>query len=52
MSKHLIAPSILTADFLHLEKEIEIRSVRGTKVGAVFRDTKGFDPVLGKYILP
>ena len=35
-----------------LEKEIEIRSVRGSKVGAVFRDTKGFDPVLGKYILP
>jgi ribulose-phosphate 3-epimerase len=24
MSKHLIAPSILTADFLHLEKEIEM----------------------------
>ena len=24
MSKHLIAPSILTADFLHLEREIEL----------------------------
>ncbi len=24
MSKHLISPSILTADFLHLEKEIEM----------------------------
>jgi len=24
MSKHLIAPSILTADFLHLEKEIDL----------------------------
>ncbi len=35
-----------------LEKEIEIRSVRGAKVGAIFRDTKGFDAVLGKYILP
>lgn len=35
-----------------LEKEIEITSVRGMKVGAQFRDTKGFDAVLGKYILP
>jgi len=35
-----------------LEKEIEITSVRGFKVGAVFRDTSGFDTVLGRYILP
>ena len=35
-----------------LEKEIEITSVRGLKVGAVFRDTSGFDTVLGRYILP
>ncbi len=35
-----------------VEKEIEITSVRGVRIGAVFLDTKGFDAVLGKYILP
>jgi predicted RNA-binding Zn-ribbon protein involved in translation (DUF1610 family) len=35
-----------------VEKEVEVRSVRGSKVGAVFRDTREFDAVLGKYILP
>ena len=35
-----------------IEKEIEITSVRGTKIGAVFLETGGFDAVLGKYILP
>lgn len=35
-----------------VEKEISVTSVRGTKVGAVFTETKGFDKILGKYILP
>lgn len=33
-------------------KKICIESIRGSKVGAVFVDEKGFDKVLGKYILP
>jgi hypothetical protein len=35
-----------------IEKEIEVTSVRGAKVGAEYRETGGFDAVLGKYILP
>lgn len=35
-----------------IEKKISIESVRGSKVGAVFLDEKGFDKILGKYILP
>jgi hypothetical protein len=35
-----------------VEKKISIESIRGSKVGAVFLDEKGFDKILGKYILP
>ncbi len=35
-----------------LEKKISIQSVRESKVGAIFVDSKGFDKTLGKYILP
>jgi hypothetical protein len=35
-----------------IEKKISIESIRGSKVGAVFLDEKGFDKILGKYILP
>jgi predicted RNA-binding Zn-ribbon protein involved in translation (DUF1610 family) len=35
-----------------IEKKISIESIRERKVGAVFLDQKGFDKVLGKYILP
>ena len=35
-----------------IEKKISIESIRGKKVGALFLDEKGFDKVLGKYILP
>ncbi len=35
-----------------VEKKISIESIRGEKVGALFLDGKGFDKILGKYILP
>jgi hypothetical protein len=35
-----------------IEKKISIESIRGKKVGALFLDEKGFDKILGKYILP
>jgi hypothetical protein len=35
-----------------VEKEVGIISVRGSKVGAVFLDTGGYDVALGKYIIP
>ncbi len=35
-----------------VEKKISIESIRGKKVGALFLDEKGFDKILGKYILP
>ncbi len=35
-----------------IEKKISIESIRGKKVGGLFLDEKGFDKVLGKYILP
>lgn len=35
-----------------VEKKISIESIRGARVGAVFLDEKGFDKILGKYILP
>ena len=51
--------SVLIARFIlddeensKVEKKISIESIRGSKVGAIFLDEKGFDKVLGKYILP
>ena len=35
-----------------IEKKISIESIREKKVGALFLDEKGFDKILGKYILP
>jgi hypothetical protein len=35
-----------------IEKKISIESIRGSKMGAVFIDEKGFDKMIGKYILP
>ncbi len=35
-----------------VEKKISIESIRGKKVCALFLDEKGFDKILGKYILP
>lgn len=39
-------------DNSEVEKRISIESVRGSKIGGAFLDTRGFDKVLGKYILP
>jgi hypothetical protein len=39
-------------DNSEVEKRISIESIRGSKIGAAFMDTKGFDKVLGRYILP